>query len=249
MTTSPHKPSVIFIAGHWLGAWAWDAVIDEFTPERWRPVAMTLPGLDPDDGARATRTLSDQVAAIVSRCAQLGVSRDQPVVIVAHSGANGPVSMFIDRHADLVRRVVWVDSGPRAAGSAFAVDLPDDVAELPLPPFDQLAGQASLEGLSAAHLERFRDRAVPEPAPVLQEPVELLNEERKDVPTTLVCCSLSSAQVLELAHEGHPMFAPVAELDRVEVVDLPTGHWPMWSRPRDLARVIAEAVAGPERSR
>ncbi|GHD46823.1 hypothetical protein GCM10008097_17250 [Mycetocola manganoxydans] len=64
--------------------------------------------------------------------------------------------------------------------------------------------------------------------------------------TTLVCCSIASTQVLELASEGHAMFAEVANLERLDVVDLPTGHWPMWSRPGDLAEVI-QAAASLER--
>jgi hypothetical protein len=48
--------------------------------------------------------------------------------------------------------------------------------------------------------------------------------------------------VLELARAGHPVFAEVARLRDVDTVDLPTGHWPMWSRPDDLARLIAAAA-------
>jgi len=50
--------------------------------------------------------------------------------------------------------------------------------------------------------------------------------------------------VLELAQTGHPVFAEVATLEHLDVADLPTGHWPMWSRPRDLAQVIDSAAAG-----
>ncbi len=139
-------------------------------------------------------------------------------------------------------RVIWVDSGPVASGTVFAPDLPAEVNELPLPSFEVLSQQASLEGLSAEVLERFRKRAVPEPASVLRQRVELTNDARRKVPTTVVCCSLPSAQLLELAQAGHPMFAEVAELDSLDVVDLPTGHWPMWSRPEDLAEVIAAAA-------
>jgi hypothetical protein len=39
------------------------------------------------------------------------------------------------------------------------------------------------------------------------------------------------------------MFAEVANLEHVDIVDLPTGHWPMWSRPRDLAEVIRSAAS------
>ncbi|WP_261382407.1 alpha/beta fold hydrolase [Arthrobacter sp. UKPF54-2] len=183
------------------------------------------------------------IQPILKLITELGVSEDQPATLVAHSGANAPVSLVLDQHPELVHRVVWVDSGPAAAGGAFAPELPKELAELPLPSFDALSQQASLEGLSAEVLERFRDRAVPEPGPVLRQPVRLTNDARRRVRTTLVCCSIPSAQVLELARAGHPMFAEVAKIERLDVVDLPTGHWPMWSRPRDLAQSIQSAAS------
>jgi pimeloyl-ACP methyl ester carboxylesterase len=243
MTTTASSPTIILIAGHWLGAWAWDEVLEHLSTEHSRTIAMTLPGLDADDPERAEKTLDDQAAAVLKVMAELGVSEDQPATLVAHSGANAPVSLVLDQHPELVHRVVWVDSGPAAAGSAFAPDMPEELAELPLPSLDALAQQASLEGLSAEVLERFRARAVPEPGPVLRQPVKLTNDARHRVRTTLVCCSIPSAQVLELARAGHPMFAEVAKIERLDVVDLPTGHWPMWSRPRDLAQSIQSAAS------
>jgi len=233
----------ILIAGHWLGAWAWDDVLEHVTTDRTRTEAMTLPGLDANDPERATRTLDDQVAAIYDLLARPADGDQQPAMIVAHSGANFPVSVVLDRHPELVRRVIWVDSGPVQAGSAFAPDLPDAVVELPLPPFDVLSQGASIDGLSAGDLERFRARAVPEPGPVLRQHVELTNDVRRAIPTTLVCCSISSSAVLDMARAGQPMFAEVATLQNFDVVDLPTGHWPMWSRSRDLADVIRTEAA------
>ncbi len=242
MTTSASSP-IILIAGHWLGAWAWDEVLEHLPTDYSRAIAMTLPGLDGADPQRAVKTLDDQAAAVLDLMTQLGVSKRQPATLVAHSGANAPVSLVLDRHPELVRRVVWVDSGPMADGSAFAPEFPEDVEEFPLPPLEVLAQQASLEGLSTEVLERFQLRAVPEPGPVLRQPVELTNEARRKVPTTLVCCSIPSAQVLELSRAGHLMFAEVANIEHLDVVDLPTGHWPMWSRPRDLAQVIQSAAS------
>lgn len=243
MTTLNSSPAVVLIAGHWLGAWAWDDVLEHLAADRSRPFAMTLPGLDRDDPGRSTRTLDDQAEAIEDVLARLGASEDHPVTLVAHSGANAPVSLVLDRHPELVRRVVWVDSGPMATGSAFAPDLPEEAVDLPLPPLDVLAQQASLEGLSSDALERLRALAVPEPGPVLRQTVELTNAARHAVPTTLVCCSISSTQVLDMARAGHPMFADVAKLETIDVIDLPTGHWPMWSRPGDLAEVIQSAAS------
>lgn len=232
------SPAIILIAGYWLGAWAWDQVSEQLAAAGLRAIAITLPGLDEQDPERRTRTLDEQTAAIQSVVDKEGGD----VVLIAHSGANAPVSVVLDRIPELMRRIVWVDSGPVAPGSAFAPELPESVAELPLPSFDALGEQASLEGLSPEHLERFRNRAVPEPGPVVRAAVHLSNQARFTVPTTLVCCSMPSAQILELAQAGHPMFAEVAKFDHVEVMDLPTGHWPMWSRPEALAKMIGNAA-------
>ncbi|MSR99833.1 alpha/beta hydrolase [Arthrobacter sp. BL-252-APC-1A] len=232
------KSPIVLIAGHWLGAWAWDEVLEHLTAGNAAATALTLPGLDPEDPARTTRTLEEQAAAITDVVTRLG----EPVTLVAHSGANFPVSLVLDRHPELIHRMVWVDSGPVGPGSVFLPGFPEDAAELPLPAFDELGQQASLEGLSDEVLERFRTRAVPEPGPVLRERLDLSNDARRQIPTTLVCCSIPGAQMMELARSGHPMFAETAELTDVEILDLPTGHWPMWSRPGDLAEVIAAAA-------
>ncbi|WP_282846842.1 alpha/beta fold hydrolase [Microbacterium oxydans] len=243
MTHMTSSPTILFIAGHWLGAWAWDEVLPHLDDDGMRASAMTLPGLDADDPDRAARTLDDQTEAIREELVRLGASAERRAVIVAHSGANAPVSLILDRHPELVARVVWVDSGPVASGSVFAPDLPHEVDALPLPPFDVLGQQASLEGLSPEALTRFREQAVPEPGPVLRQSVELVNDDRRAVPTTLMCCSIRSGQVRELVHAGHPMFAEVAHLKDVDMIDLPTGHWPMWSRPGDLAELVRAAAA------
>lgn len=238
MTPSTTNPTLILIPGHWLGAWAWEDVNAELAAAGNRGIALTLPGLDPTDADRTRRTLDDQFHAI------LHAVRDsaQPVVLVAHSGANGPVTLMLDRHPELVHRVIWVDSGPIASGTAFAADYPEEAGPLALPPFEELGQQASLAGLDAHALARFRARAVAQPTGVLRERVELSNTARFDVPTTFVCTSLLSAQVQEMAHANHPMFAEVTRFKDVTYVDLETGHWPMWSRPAELAGIILSAA-------
>ncbi|AXJ11566.1 alpha/beta fold hydrolase [Arthrobacter sp. PM3] len=235
MTTDTSDSTILLIPGHWLGAWAWDAVLEHLTSLGHRAIPLTLPGLDETDTDRMTRTLDEQAAAI-ERAAR---ANSGPVVVVAHSGANAPVSLVLNQHPGLINRVIWVDSGPATPGIAFAPDFPQEAEGLSLPPFEMLGEQASLEGLNADQLQRFRERAVSEPGPVLRQIVHVTNDARFDVPTTFVCCSMTSSQITELTKAGHPMFAEVANLKSVHYVDLPTGHWPMWSRPSDLARIIA----------
>src|SRR5690625_7580352 len=94
---------------------------------------MTLPGLEAADPERAAKTLEDQVAAILDLIAQHG---NQPALLVAHSGANAPVSLVIDRPPEPVHGAVCVDSGPVATGSVVAPALAVEVEGHPLPPSD-----------------------------------------------------------------------------------------------------------------
>lgn len=231
---------VVLVPGHWLGAWAWDAVAAGLRGRGLHATPVTLPGLDPDDPDRARRTLEDQAEALLGVVDGAAAACGRPVHLVAHSGANFPATLVLDRRPELVGRVVWVDSGPVADGTVFAPDLPDEVTELALPPFHELGEQASLAGLDEAALATFRERAVPEPGPVLRGRVRLSDERRRDVPATLVCSSFTAEQVMAMAAAGHPMMAEVATLREVTTRDLPTGHWPMWSRPDDLADVLAD---------
>ncbi|AKU14742.1 alpha/beta fold hydrolase [Luteipulveratus mongoliensis] len=240
MTThTSTAPTIVLVPGHWLGSWAWDAVADELRSRGRDVVAVTLPGLDPDDPQRSSATLTMQADALAA--AVQAASEGSPPVLVAHSGAGAPTSIVLDRDPTSVTRVVYVDSGPSGDGSAFDATLPADVTELPLPAYDDLV--ASLDGLDDEQLRTFRERAVPEPGGVVREPVELSNDARRDVPTTIIASSYPSDVLMRMAREGNPMMAEVAELRDLELVDLPTGHWPMWSRPRELAAAIADAGA------
>jgi pimeloyl-ACP methyl ester carboxylesterase len=112
---------------------------------------------------------------------------------------------------------------------------------LPFPGLDALAELGVRpEGISAADRARLEATAVPHPAGALREPVLLHDPRRNAVPATMVCCSAPSGTVRELAAVGVPMFAPLNDLTDLTLVDLPTGHWPMLSRPADLADLIAK---------
>ena len=67
--------------------------------------------------------------------------------------------------------------------------------------------------------------------------------------TTVLCTGFSSEQVKEAVSEGYAWLGGFAELRNVTWVDMPTSHWPMWSRPRELAGVLSDvaraAVSGP----
>ncbi len=235
--TAPGAPRFVLVPGFWLGAWAWDRVAAPLRAAGTEVSALTLPGLESRESARAGVALDDHVAAVVAALrAHAGRS-----VLVGHSGAGPVVYGATDRAPELVSRAVYVDSGPLPEGAAVAPDLDPAVTEVPLPSWEELAADgSSVEGLSPADLEEFRRRAVPHPAGPAREPLQLGDPRRRDVPVTVVTSSFRPADVRRFVAAGSPYFAEVGALD-VELVDLPTGHWPMWSRPDDLAAVLLEA--------
>jgi hypothetical protein len=161
------------------------------------------------------------------------------VVLAVHSGAGVPGYAASDRIPDRLAAMVYVDSGP-AIG---ALDPDFDATELPLPTWQELeAGGSSLAGLSDEQLAAFRERAVPEPGAALREAPRLTDERRLIVPSTVVCTSMSSDQIKAAVEESYPWVGGLAELRDVSYIDLPTGHWPMWSRARELADILGDVA-------
>lgn len=230
MTTT----TFVLVPGYWLGGWAFDQVSGPLVAAGHHVTALTLPGLESVGTDRSAVTLVDHVDAVAAAVDVAATG----TVLVAHSGAGKVASAVLDRDPAAVRRVVYLDSGPAADG--WADELPADLVDLALPGWDELG--ASLEGLSPDELATFRGRAVPHPAAVAREPLRLADPARRQVPTTVVCCSFPPTTVAELAAAGHPMFAEVAELSDLTYVDLPTSHWPMWSRPEGVAAVLLGTV-------
>jgi pimeloyl-ACP methyl ester carboxylesterase len=231
MNTTP----IVLVPGFWLGAWAWDEVVAGLGADGHDDVtAVTLPGLESADAERSSITLTDHVDAICEAVTAAG----RPVVLAVHSGAGAPGYAVTDRIPEKIAAMVYVDTGP-AIG---ALDPDFAAAEKPLPSPEELAAQENLDGLSEEHLETFRRRAMPEPGAALREAADLTNEARLDVPSTVVCTGFTSEQYKDSIKEGYSFLAGLAELRDVTYVDLPTSHWPMWSRPRDLAAVIGEVA-------
>jgi pimeloyl-ACP methyl ester carboxylesterase len=239
--TDQQPTHFILVPGFWLGAWAWDRVGEELRRSGHLVTALTLPGLESVEADRSQVTMADHADAVLKAIGQTAVVP----VLVAHSGAGAVASVVLDREPSSVRRVVYVDSGPASDGWAQDPGLSKDEVELPLPAWDVIRESGtSLDGLSINDLEEFSRRAVPHPARIVREPVELTNDGRLLVPTTLIACSIPSDVVRELASDGHPMFAGVAQLTDLTFLDVPTGHWPMFSKPGELAEALIQAAIG-----
>jgi pimeloyl-ACP methyl ester carboxylesterase len=179
-------------------------------------------------------TMSDHVEAICKAVRSAGA----PVVLAVHSGAGAPGYGASDRVPQLIASMVYVDTGP-AKG---ALDAGFDGVEKPMPSLEKLAADENLDGLTKEQLETFRRRAIPEPGAALREAAKLTNDARLDVPSTVICTGYTSAQYKDAVKEGQEWLGGLTELRNVTYVDLPTSHWPMWSRPRELAAIIGDVA-------
>lgn len=231
---------LILVPGSWLGGWAWDDVLPGLRAAGLVPHPVTLPGLDPDQPVDGV-TRADHVQAVVDLVDRI-TDDGGDVVLVGHSGGGSVIGEVVDKRPDRVRRAVYVDSGPLEDGAALVPDLPADATGQAFPSWEELAdGGASLEGLDDATLARFRERALPQPAGVARGPVHVGDERRFAVPVTAVCSSLPSEVLRPMIDGGPPLHTELGRYD-VTFVDLPTGHWPMFSRPDDLAAVLVDAA-------
>jgi pimeloyl-ACP methyl ester carboxylesterase len=232
------RPPIILVPGFWLGAWAWDEVVSYLRADGHDVTALTLPGLDSLDADRSEIGLTDHVAAICDAVTDAGA----PVVLAVHSGAGAAGYAASDRVPERIGAMVYVDCGP----AMVALEPDFDGVEQDLPSIKELE-EVSLDGLSEEQLNTFRRRAVAEPGGVLRGACPLTNEARLNVPSTAICTSLTSEQYKAAVHEGDSWLGGYAELRNVTWVDLPTSHWPMWSRPRELAALIGDVAGASEK--
>ena len=231
MTSAP----IILVPGFWLGAWAWDEVASLLRADGHDVTAITLPGLESADTDRSSITFDDHVQAIVDA---VNVA-SEPVVLTVHSATGFSGYAASDRVPEKLAAMVYVDTAPGIP----PLDPSFDDDEKPMV-WDEIVAEENLDGLSEEQKETFRQRAVPVPGGVVRGSVALTNDARRDIPSTLICTAFTAEQYQAYARqETVPSFlAGIPELRNATWIDLPTSHWPMWSRPKDLAEIIGDVA-------
>jgi pimeloyl-ACP methyl ester carboxylesterase len=227
-------PPIILVPGFWLGAWAWNEVAAILREDGHDVRALTLPGLESADADRSGIHAEDHVQAIVDAINAAGA----PVVLAVHSATGFTGYAASDRVPERIAAMVYVDTAPGKG----ALDPDFAGVEKPLN-WDDLTKEENLDGLSEAQLARFRERGVPVPGNLLREGVDLTNDARLDIPSTIIATGYTSADYRKYAAENDwPWLAGIGELRNLSWVDLPTSHWPMWSKPAELAGIIGDVA-------
>lgn len=224
---------ILLIGGLWLDPSAWADVVPEIEALGHRPVPVALPGQG--DGSTSA-TLDDQVAAVL---AAIDAADGKPLV-VGHSAACTLAWLAADARPDGVAGVALVGGFPWDDGKLYAdlFEITDGV--MPFPGWGPFEGPDSAD-LSDAVKQTFVDAAVPVPEGVARGVVHLADERRFDVPVVVVCPEFTADQARQWIDAGD--VPELARAKHVDLVDLDSGHWPMFTRPAELARLLADAIS------
>ena len=163
------------------------------------------------------------------------------VVLVGHSYSGIPVGQAAERIGDRLARVVFVDSEVPADGESFVSGWREGQAMLEAsiaenggfwPPLT--AADYDGQGLTDEQIARIVGGSTPHPGASLTEPA-VLARPLGELPATYIKCLLDGAEPSD----------DVAELltsEHWRLVKMDTGHWPMFSQPRELARILLDAA-------
>ncbi|MFS8199806.1 alpha/beta hydrolase [Streptomyces sp. CWNU-52B] len=244
----------ILVSGPFTDGRIWSEVAERLRESGAEAHPVTL-SRRPDAGLG---THVEDVVRLIDSLAEPGEEPEE-LVLVGHDYAVHPVLGAADRRPERVARIVHLDAGlPQDGDTALALVRDPAAHELlrapgphePLPPPEPEQWQrwGSTDGLSARRLELLSRLAAPQPARTLTQPLRLTGAAEA-VPTSGILCTaggMTLELVEALVRTGPPQFRKLAD-PRVGFFELATGHWPMLSRPGELAEVLLRAAAGEGR--
>jgi pimeloyl-ACP methyl ester carboxylesterase len=245
----------VLVGGAWLGGWCWQPIARRLREEGHDAYPVTLTGLG--ERVHLASPEVDLETHITDVVNLIEFEDIHDVVLLGHSYAAIVVTGAADRIPERISQVVYLDAGPFPSGLAFIETYPPEARthverqveelgdgwRLPMPPWDELAQQASLEGLDDDQLRVMRSQATPQPFGTYTQPLRLENPAREDLPKVGILCSFSLAQVQEMIASGSPL-AQAFSGPNWQFIELLTGHWPMFSRPDDLAAALLDLPSG-----
>ena len=238
----------VLVPGFWLGASVWRAVADTLSGRGHAVHPVDLSGMGERAHLGSPETdLTTHVDDVVRLLEQHDL---HDVVLVGHSYGALVTTGAADRVPERVARLVYIDAGPLPDGMAQAdFDGPDARAanedlvmahgegwKLPPPPWAALA--AGTPEVDDAAVAALVEGSQPQPWLTATQPVALTGAWER-LPRPAVLCSLSREQLRQMAPHT-PAFAHLVDGDWT-YVELPTWHWPMVSRPAELADALESA--------
>src|SRR5215216_4758677 len=241
----------VLVGGAWQGGWCWQPVARSLRNGGHHAYPATLTGLG--ERAHLASPEVDLETHITDVVNLIGFEDLHEVVLLGHSYGGLVVTGAADRIPERISELVYLDTAPLPDGGSLIEKFPPELRKrteeqveefgegwkFPIPPQEELANMASLQGVDEDHLRLLYSRATPQPFGTYTQPLRLKNPAREELPKLGILCSFSLDQVREMIASGQPLFR---ELEGPEwrFVELPTGHYPMFSRPADLVKQLLD---------
>ena len=245
----------VLVGGGWLGGWCWKGVARRLREEGHDAYPVTLTGLGERVHLASPAVGLDTHITDVVNLIEFEDLHD--IVLLGHSYAGLVVTGVADRVPERISQLVYLDTGALPNGTVLIETFPPEARShieqqvkesgdgwrFPMPPREELASFGSLEGLDDARLELLRSRAVDQPFATFTQPLRLANPDREALPRVGILCSFSLEEVQAIIASGNPVFREMAS-PNWRFIELPTGHYPMFSRPDDLTAVLLDLPSG-----
>ena len=241
----------VLVGGGWLEGWCWRPIARQLRADGHDSYPVTLTGLGERVHLASPEINLDTHITDVVNLIRFEDLHD--VVLLGHSYAGLVVTGVADRVPERIAQLVYLDTGAFPDGTVLIDSFPPETRRyverrvresgdgwrFPMPPREELANFGSLEGLDEAELGLLRSRAVDQPFGTFTQPLRLANPAREALPKIGILCSFSLDQVQAMIASGNPVFRELAT-PNWRFVELSTGHYPMFSRPDDLAEVLLD---------
>ncbi len=242
----------VLVPGFWLGGWAWKDVTALLREKGHEVFPVTLTGLGERVHLGSAETnLDTHVADVVNL---IRYNELENVYLAGHSYAGVVITQVADLIPEKIAKLIYVDTAPLPDGAALidfyspeqldkfekGVNKNGDGWNLPFPSWEHLDQGKNLLDLTGADKELFEKLATPQPFNAARQKVSLKNPLRKDLPKLAIWCEESSEDVRELLKQDLPLFSELKD-PNFEFVDLPTGHYPMFSRTSELAEILIKS--------
>jgi pimeloyl-ACP methyl ester carboxylesterase len=230
----------VLIPGAWLGAWAWDDVTPLLEKAGHSAHPVTLTGMG--DRAHLATPEVGMASAIDDVLTLIRAQHLGDVVLVGHSFAGKVAAAVADRIHDRIRCAIYVDGfrPERVTTPQGSFDPAGEFGPLPpgafaLPLTREIIRRIGPD-VQGETLRRMEAKSTPWPTRFAKDPITL-TDHYASVREAYVFCRQSGDPVEEIvAGKWGKLEGPHRIVD--------AGHWPMLTRPAELARDLL-ALAAP----
>jgi pimeloyl-ACP methyl ester carboxylesterase len=241
--TASERPPFVLVHGGRHGGWAWRDVARRLRARGHDVYTPTLTGL----GERA-HLLCPEIGLDTHIDDLVGVFEFedlQDVVLVAHSYGGMPVAGAMERIADRVRAVVWLDAHmPRTGESIFGLIGPERAARMRAMAADEGHGwfiptsDASWWGLSdPEQIAWVNSKTTPQPIKTYMDEIETTDRAWSHPGTMIECCP---SRLPDLDLERQRTRAQTDPHFHRQEID--ACHEPMITDPERLAELLLDAA-------